>query len=771
VASRFVIASNALGKNLPVRWATALALCIFGLLGSQNVALAAIAYVQSNQASPDNSSLSSLSATFSSAQTAGNFNVVAVGWGTTAAIGITSVTDSKGNSYTPAVGPTFVSGTGNAAIYYAKNIAAAAAGANTVTVTFNSAVGFPDIRMAEYSGISTTSPLDVTAVASGTSTLANSGSATTTNANDLLIGSNWYTTGITSAGTGYTQRQISGWDGDILEDQTVSTAGPHSATAVISTSSPWIMQMAAFKAAGSGGDTSPPSAPTGLASPASSDSQINLTWAASTDNVGVTGYLVERCLTASCTFAQIGTSTTTTYLDTSVSAATSYNYRVRAKDASSNLSGYSSTVTASTAAAVSYPCTSTGPATVCYFYDELGRLKVVQHDDGGRQTYILDAAGNRLSNTGTPATPPTQPAVLTVLPHSATSMSLSWNAPRGGNGQYTYVVYRGGQALPSVTTTSMTDTGLSPHTTYSYTVSAVDSAGNQSGQTAPVSNTTYANPVISTFSAASTSATSITLTWAASNTGGPSGGLTYTVTRGSATSCTTSPCTDTGLSASTPYTYTLTATDTAGDTVTASTTGQTYALPVISSFTATPASTTSLTLTWIASDSNGPPGSLTYSVTRGSTTVPGCTASPCTDTGLSGGVSYTYTLTARDSTGVDQATATTSGDPTPGVPSVPLNLNYSPSGIVFGGQYLVGWSPSTVTGSTVSYYNLLEVGVPSGPTITYTVTGPLTSMSFNKGGGSREFTYQVRACTPQNSCSDYSTPPIDVVTCPKAGCP
>ena len=45
-----------------------------------------------------------------------------------------------------------------------------------------------------------------------------------------------------------------------------------------------------------------------LTATAASTTQINLGWAASTDNVGVTGYLVERCQGAGCTtFAQIGT--------------------------------------------------------------------------------------------------------------------------------------------------------------------------------------------------------------------------------------------------------------------------------------------------------------------------------------------------------------------------------------------------------------------------------------------------------------------------------
>ena len=98
-------------------------------------------------------------------------------------------------------------------------------------------------------------------------------------------------------------------------------------------------------------DTIPPSAPGNLTVTPVSTTQINLSWTASTDNVGVTGYKVERCQGAGCSnFAQIATPTTTTYSDTGLAASTSYFYRVRATDAAGNLSSYSSSMTASTPA-------------------------------------------------------------------------------------------------------------------------------------------------------------------------------------------------------------------------------------------------------------------------------------------------------------------------------------------------------------------------------------------------------------------------------------
>ena len=90
-------------------------------------------------------------------------------------------------------------------------------------------------------------------------------------------------------------------------------------------------------------DTTPPTAPTGLAATAVSTRRINLTWAASTDNVGVTGYRVERCQGAGCTnFAQIGDADRHVLQRHRLAASTSYRYRVRAVDASGNLSAYSS---------------------------------------------------------------------------------------------------------------------------------------------------------------------------------------------------------------------------------------------------------------------------------------------------------------------------------------------------------------------------------------------------------------------------------------------
>jgi hypothetical protein len=283
------------------------------LLPATPLSAATISYVQGGYAAPQTPQ-STVGVSFAMTQTAGNLNVVAVGWNDSTAT-VASVVDSSGNLYPRAVGPTIVSGASSQSIYYAKNIAGAAAGANKVTVTFSAAAAFPDIRILEYSGLDRVNPVDVTAAASGRNSTSDSGAVTTTNANDLLFAANMVETQTSGPGTGFTRRLLTSPDGDIAEDRVVTAAGSYRATARLSPAGWWIMQMVAFRAASTSGDTTPPTAPGGLtATP--TGSQVGLSWTAATDDVGVTGYRVERCAGTGCTsFAQVATPTGTTYSD------------------------------------------------------------------------------------------------------------------------------------------------------------------------------------------------------------------------------------------------------------------------------------------------------------------------------------------------------------------------------------------------------------------------------------------------------------------------
>ncbi len=99
-------------------------------------------------------------------------------------------------------------------------------------------------------------------------------------------------------------------------------------------------------------DTTPPTVPTSLTATAISSSQINLSWTASTDNVGVTGYNVFRG------GVKIGTVPGTSFQDSGLSASTSYTYNVSAFDAAGNTSAQSAGASATTQAVSSGPAIS-----------------------------------------------------------------------------------------------------------------------------------------------------------------------------------------------------------------------------------------------------------------------------------------------------------------------------------------------------------------------------------------------------------------------------
>ncbi len=104
-------------------------------------------------------------------------------------------------------------------------------------------------------------------------------------------------------------------------------------------------------------DTEAPSVPTGLASSNVTTSSATISWNASTDNVGVTGYDVYR------NGSQIATVTTTSYNATGLSSATAYSFAVRAEDADGNVSAASNTINITTDAA---PTTSDLSLTITF---------------------------------------------------------------------------------------------------------------------------------------------------------------------------------------------------------------------------------------------------------------------------------------------------------------------------------------------------------------------------------------------------------------------
>jgi beta-glucanase (GH16 family)/uncharacterized protein YjdB/chitodextrinase len=186
-------------------------------------------------------------------------------------------------------------------------------------------------------------------------------------------------------------------------------------------------------------DSQPPTAPSALTSPSKTNNSVSLSWTGSTDNVAVTGYEV---FVNSETTPRV-TVTTTTATIPGLAANTAYAFRVRAKDAVPNYSGYSNTLTVTT------------------------------------------------SNT-TDTTPPTTPSGLASPSKTNSSVSLAWTGSTDNVAVTGYEVYVNTETTPrtTVTTTTATITGLNASTTYAFKVRAKDAVPNFSTYSNTINVTT-----------------------------------------------------------------------------------------------------------------------------------------------------------------------------------------------------------------------------------------------------------------------------------------
>jgi len=491
-----------------------LAFLLFAFLLPATPTFAAATFVRLVEIAATASSASITTGNFSAAVTAGNLIVVRVFYNSSART-VSSVTDTKGNSYAKAVGPT--TGVGTMAgwrmeIWYAKNVVGGT-GFN-VTATFDASFNAEkSIAAHEYSGLDTIAPLDVTSAQAVNVANASTGTAVTTSASELVFGAALFT-GCGTPGSGFTGRSSFGCN--VTEDKNVTATGPYAAT-FTNTSQSVILQMATFRLAGQTADTTPPLVPANLSATPVSPSQINLSWTASTDNVGVTGYQIVR------DGLQITSTIGTTYSNTGLAAATSYVYAVRAIDAAGNVSAMSAPVAGTTLA----PPTDTSP--------------------------------------------PSPPSGLTAAAQSSSSINLGWNASVDNVGVAGYRIYRGGTLTATTAALTYSDTGLAPSTLYSYTVAAYDAAGNESISSNIATATTQAAAdltapsVPSNVTATPQSSSFMSLSWSASTDN--TGVVGYRVFRDAIQIATTlSPAfSDSGLSASTTYSYAVAAVDAAGN--------------------------------------------------------------------------------------------------------------------------------------------------------------------------------------------------------------
>jgi chitodextrinase len=506
---------------------------------------------------------------------------------------------------------------------------------------------------------------------------------------------------------------------------------------------------------GANPDITPPSIPTSLALTGRSATEIDISWAASTDDVGVTGYHVFR------NAAQIATTVDPNYSDLSLTPNTSYVYTISAFDAATNESAQSSGLTAATLADTSPPSVpgnlhQTGQTTSSISiawnassdnvgvtgYDVYRNGALVRSQPGTTYTdtglavytgYVYTIAAHDAANNGSnlsatlnagtapDTTAPSVPDNLRKTSSTVSSISLAWDAATDDVGVTGYHVYRSGTLIASVGGTSYTDSGLNVSSSYTYTVQAYDAASNNSAQSAPYnttsSNDTTAPTIPSSVHATSTLDTSISIAWTASTDDVAVTG--YKVYRGGSLLGTTTSTSydDTGLTPVTQYDYTIKAYDAAANDSAVSaafsdTTAYDTTAPTIPANLQSSAITdTTISLSWSAATDNV--AVTGYDLYRGNAIITTTTGTNFTDTGLGVNTSYTYRIRAHDGSNNNSAQSspvTISTIPDTVAPATPAGLA-SPSATTT--SIDLTWNAATddASPSSAISYNLYRNGV------------------------------------------------------------
>jgi len=370
-------------------------------------------------------------------------------------------------------------------------------------------------------------------------------------------------------------------------------------------------------------DDMAPTTPVSVTAAAPDAASVNLSWGPSTDfpnpgGVGVQGYRIYRDGATAATYS-VNTGGTT-FVDSNVSAGTTYSYTVTSFDKLGNESAPSNIVSAKT------------------------------------QPAIPTCSGS-----------PTTPSGLTSGTSTLTATSLSWSASTAASGCTLagYRVFRDAVLVGTVTATSFDDSGLTPSTSYNYTVQAYDTNGHASAlstaQTIATLADTQAPTVPGNVTAVAPSAGRVTVSWTASSDNIAVTG--YKVYRGGsliATKLATDRShDDTTVTGNSDYSYTVSAVDAAGNEsakatatpnpVHTPTAVDTQAPTIPSGLQVSLVSTNSTILDWTASTDNV--GVSGYHVYRDGTLIGDATSTGYPDSGLTANTTYSYTVKAFDAAG------------------------------------------------------------------------------------------------------------------------
>jgi fibronectin type 3 domain-containing protein/subtilisin-like proprotein convertase family protein len=360
--------------------------------------------------------------------------------------------------------------------------------------------------------------------------------------------------------------------------------------------------------------------------------------------------------------------------------------------------------------------------------------------------------------TGTRTAVPAAPAGVTAA-GSCTDVSVSWTASAGAT---SYNVLRGtacGTALNTFTnvTSPYSDTTAVAGTTYQYWVVAVNACGTSANSACATGTRTAvpAAPAAPTFTAVS--CTTLTVNWTA-----VPGATSYDVYRKAGANCAgavkingapvvATSYDDTGLTATTQYSYNIVATNACGSSANGTCASvTTTGVPAAPTGVTAAGSCTGVSVSWTAST-----GSTSYNVLRGTTcgtveaTFTGVT-SPYNDTSAVAGTTYNYWVVGVNSCGTSVNSSCATGTRT-AVPAAPAGVTAAGSCT----DVSVSWTASA--GATS--YNVLR-GTACGTALnTFTnVTSPYSDTTAVAGTTYQYWVVAVNACgTSANSACATGT--------------